>query len=59
MSNYNKNDECVGCGEHISSYHGKGCVYDPDYESQWEACGACGEYGIPSEHNCSEKEQQR
>ena len=54
MSNYDKNDKCVGCGEHWSSYHGQGCVYDPDYESTWHACGACGEYNN-GEHNCSEE----
>jgi hypothetical protein len=32
MGNYNRNNECAGCGEHIFSYHGKGCVYDPDFE---------------------------
>jgi hypothetical protein len=53
MSNYTRNDECVGCGEHISTYHGAGCVYDPDYESKWSACGACGEYNN-GEHNCPE-----
>jgi hypothetical protein len=54
MSNYNRNNECVGCGEHISTYHGQGCVYDPDFEDRWSACGACGEYNN-GEHNCSEE----
>ena len=34
VSNYDKNNECAGCGEHISSYHGKGCVYDPDFQPE-------------------------
>ena len=54
MSNYSENDLCVGCGEHISTYHGVGCVYDPDYESKWSACGACGEYNN-GKHACSEE----
>ena len=54
MSNYNNLDECVGCGEHITSYHADGCVYDPDHESTWHACGACGEYNN-GKHECSEE----
>ena len=32
MSNYTKQDLCVGCGAHISEYHNTPCVYDPDFE---------------------------
>lgn len=32
MSNYTKEDTCVGCGAHISEYHYVPCVYDPEYE---------------------------
>ena len=32
MSNYTKEDRCVGCGAHISEYHNIPCVYDPDFE---------------------------
>jgi hypothetical protein len=57
VSNYGSDDLCVGCGEHWANYHGQGCVYDPDYESKWGACSACGEYNN-GEHNCSEEKER-
>lgn len=32
MSNYTKEDTCVGCGAHISECHYVPCVYDPDFK---------------------------
>jgi hypothetical protein len=39
MSNYNREDRCVGCNAHISEYHDNGCVYDPDFEPYTEQEG--------------------
>lgn len=37
MSNYTKEDTCVGCGAHISEYHNIPCVYDPDFQPVQES----------------------
>lgn len=41
MSNYTKEDRCVGCDSHISEYHNTPCVYDPDFEPI-RRCVDCG-----------------
>ena len=47
MSNYTKEDKCVGCGAHISEYHNTPCVYDPDFEPNWNWCDECESYHEP------------
>lgn len=60
MKTYDKNDLCIGCGEHFATYHALECEYDPDLFGECDTCGEgyelsdrttrCGECGNCSEH---------
>lgn len=52
MSNYSSEDRCVGCNAHISEYHERGCVYDPDFEPV-TYCAKCEDTIVKEGEGCA------